>query len=107
MTPEQGVWPSGVLRQRLTSRCDRWQRTCAVCLGSKSTLPAFAIAPGEYLGLLEPNGARLRRVEDAGPGQDGSVLRLTVRHQLSAYDASYLALAGERALPLEPLDTPR
>jgi predicted nucleic acid-binding protein len=49
---------------------------------------------------------RLRRLplEDAGPGQDSAVLGLAIRHRLSACDASYMALAVERALPLATLD---
>lgn len=60
------------------------------------------IAAGEATAAM----SRLRRLplEDSGPGQDGSVLTLAARHQLSAYDASYLALAVERALPLATLD---
>ncbi|TIT25048.1 MAG: type II toxin-antitoxin system VapC family toxin, partial [Mesorhizobium sp.] len=49
--------------------------------------------------------ARLRRLplEDAGGGSDGAVLTLA-SHGLSAYDATYLALAIETELPLATLD---
>jgi predicted nucleic acid-binding protein len=56
----------------------------------------------------EPAAAmgRLRRLplEDAGGGSDGPVLAIALAHRLSAYDAAYLALAQERALPLATLD---
>lgn len=49
---------------------------------------------------------RLRRLplEDAGAGSDGAVLALAMVHELTAYDAAYLALAQERRLPLATLD---
>ncbi|GAC1553719.1 MAG: type II toxin-antitoxin system VapC family toxin [Beijerinckiaceae bacterium] len=49
---------------------------------------------------------RLRRLplEDAGAGHDGAVLSLATRHDLSAYDAAYLALAIAQNLPLATLD---
>jgi predicted nucleic acid-binding protein len=60
------------------------------------------IATGEAIAAM----SRLRRLplEDAGPGRDGAVLALAARHQLSAYDASYLALAVDSTLPLATLD---
>ncbi|MES0101937.1 hypothetical protein NKK47_34415 [Mesorhizobium sp. M0019] len=50
--------------------------------------------------------ARLRRLplEDAGAGRDGAIIELATAHGLSAYDAAYLALAIETALPLATLD---
>jgi predicted nucleic acid-binding protein len=39
-------------------------------------------------------------LEDMGSGGDGLVLELANRHMLSAYDASYVALAKTKALPL-------
>jgi predicted nucleic acid-binding protein len=44
-------------------------------------------------------------IANAGPGDDLGVLALAKAHNLSAYDAAYLALAIERALPLATLDT--
>jgi predicted nucleic acid-binding protein len=60
------------------------------------------LAPGEAALAL----GRLRQLplEDAGPGEDAVVLALAKTHRLSAYDAAYLALARERALPLATLD---
>jgi predicted nucleic acid-binding protein len=60
------------------------------------------IAAGEAIAAM----SRLRRLplEDAGVGQDTNVLALAARHQLRAYDASYLALAVDSALPLATLD---
>lgn len=50
--------------------------------------------------------AQLRRlpIDDHGSGNDPLVLALTARHNLSAYDASYLALAIESASPLATSD---
>lgn len=39
-------------------------------------------------------------LEDAGSGGDGLVLDLAARHMLTAYDASYVALAKTRGLAL-------
>jgi predicted nucleic acid-binding protein len=49
---------------------------------------------------------QLRRLplEDGGTGSDVSVLELATRHGLSAYDASYIALAKSLALPLATAD---
>lgn len=38
--------------------------------------------------------------QDEGAGSDDSVLNLAARHSLTAYDASYLALALDRSLAL-------
>jgi predicted nucleic acid-binding protein len=69
------------------------------------------LAMAELRGKTGDGGAllgmeRLRRLptEDAGIGSDGLILLLTARHGLSAYDASYLALAINRSLPLGTLD---
>ncbi|MER8548144.1 type II toxin-antitoxin system VapC family toxin [Mesorhizobium sp. M1169] len=60
------------------------------------------IVPGESIAAM----ARLRRLplEDAGAGRDGAIIELATGHGLSAYDAAYLALAIETALPLATLD---
>lgn len=60
------------------------------------------IAAGQALNAM----ARLRRLplDDAGAGQDGSVLELASAHALSAYDAAYLDLAARQSLPLATLD---
>jgi predicted nucleic acid-binding protein len=60
------------------------------------------IAAGQALNAM----ARLRRLplDDAGAGQDGSVLELASAHALSAYDAAYLDLAVRQSLPLATLD---
>lgn len=60
------------------------------------------IAAGEATHAM----GRLRRLplEDAGAGSDGAVLALAIAHRLTAYDATYLALAQERGLPLATLD---
>lgn len=50
--------------------------------------------------------ARLRRLplDDVGAGVDGVILKFADDHGLSAYDAAYLALAVDEALPLASLD---
>nr|WP_172682329.1 type II toxin-antitoxin system VapC family toxin [Sinorhizobium meliloti]AJT61549.1 DNA-binding protein [Sinorhizobium meliloti] len=60
------------------------------------------IAAGQALTAM----TRLRRLplEDAGAGQDGSVIELATVQGLSAYDAAYLELAIARSLPLATLD---
>jgi predicted nucleic acid-binding protein len=60
------------------------------------------IAPGEALAALR----RLRRLplEDTGNAQDLAVLTFASRHGLTAYDATYLAVAFERGLPLATFD---
>ena len=49
---------------------------------------------------------RVRRLplDDAGIGSDGSILLLAANHNLSAYDAAYLALAINRNVSLATLD---
>ena len=49
---------------------------------------------------------RIRRLplDDAGIGGDGSILLLAAGHALSAYDATYLALAGNRGVAIATLD---
>jgi predicted nucleic acid-binding protein len=44
-------------------------------------------------------------LKNAGPGDDVEIVRLALRHQLSAYDAAYLALAVLQKLPLATADT--
>jgi predicted nucleic acid-binding protein len=58
-------------------------------------------AGGGLLGM-----ERLRRLplDDAGIGGDGAILLLSAAHTLSAYDATYLALAISRGLSLATLD---
>lgn len=60
------------------------------------------IGSGEAIQFMD----RLRRLplEDAGAGLDDIVLGLATTHGLSVYDAAYLALAVEAALPLATLD---
>jgi predicted nucleic acid-binding protein len=43
-------------------------------------------------------------LDDAGIGGDGSILLLAAGHALSAYDATYLALAGNRGVAIATLD---
>lgn len=43
-------------------------------------------------------------IEDLGSGSDEQILELARRHGLSAYDASYLALALDQNLPLGTSD---
>ena len=60
------------------------------------------LAASEAVSLM----AQLRRLplQDEGAGGDPLVLDLAARHALSAYDASYLALAIRLALPLATTD---
>jgi predicted nucleic acid-binding protein len=65
----------------------------------------------ERRGRLQPGEARLLMsqlrgfpLEDMGSVGDGSVLDLAARHMLSAYDASYLALAAGQAVALATAD---
>ena len=60
------------------------------------------LAAGEAVSSM----AQLRRLPllDEGAGGDPLVLGLAARHALSAYDASYLALAIRLALPLATTD---
>ena len=44
-------------------------------------------------------------LQNAGPGDGVEIVRLALLHQLSAYDAAYLALAGLQKLPLATADT--
>jgi predicted nucleic acid-binding protein len=48
---------------------------------------------------------KLRRTI-ADPRESGAILRLAVRHGLTGYDATYLALAIDKRLPLATLDKP-
>jgi predicted nucleic acid-binding protein len=43
-------------------------------------------------------------LKNAGAGDGVEIIRLALRHQLSAYDAAYLALAVLRKLPLATAD---
>ena len=43
-------------------------------------------------------------LKNAGPGDGVAIVRLALRHQLSAYDAAYLALAVRQNLPLATTD---
>lgn len=43
-------------------------------------------------------------IDDDGNGSDGLILDLAAHHRLTAYDASYLALAQSAALPLATAD---
>jgi predicted nucleic acid-binding protein len=40
------------------------------------------------------------------PSEPGAILRLAVKHGLTTYDATYLALALDKDLPLATLDKP-
>ncbi len=53
------------------------------------------------LSMMQMRGLPL---QDEGAGGDPLVLTLAARHALSAYDASYLALAVQLALPLATPD---
>ena len=58
--------------------------------------------PGEAFAAMQS----LRRlpVEDAGYGADAAIFKLCFAHGLTAYDASYLALAIAGTFPLATLD---
>jgi len=43
-------------------------------------------------------------LRNAGPGDGIDIVRLALRHRLSAYDASYLALAALQKMPLATCD---
>lgn len=43
-------------------------------------------------------------VRDCGPGNDADIVELAIKHDLTAYDAAYLALALTARLPLATLD---
>lgn len=43
-------------------------------------------------------------IDDAGAGNDVAIVDLALRHGLSAYDASYIALAKSSELPLATAD---
>jgi predicted nucleic acid-binding protein len=60
------------------------------------------VAAGEAVATMQ----RLRRLplQDAGSGSDTAVLELAITHNLTPYDASYLALALDRKLPLATCD---
>nr|WP_244429909.1 type II toxin-antitoxin system VapC family toxin [Rhizobium leguminosarum] len=69
------------------------------------------LAMSERRGRISAGGAligmeRIRRLplDDAGIGGDSFVLLLAANHGLSAYDATYLALALNRNIPLATLD---
>lgn len=57
---------------------------------------------------IVPSLLRLRRLPlesvDMAAGGDVGVVALAARHRLTAYDAAYLALAQNRALPLATAD---
>jgi predicted nucleic acid-binding protein len=57
---------------------------------------------------IVPSLLRLRRLPleavDMAAGGDAGVVALAARHRLTAYDAAYLALAKNRALPLATAD---
>jgi predicted nucleic acid-binding protein len=60
------------------------------------------VAAGEAVATMQ----RLRRLplQDAGSGSDTAVLELAITHNLTPYDASYLALSLDRKLPLATCD---
>ena len=60
------------------------------------------LRPGEaFLSMTQLRGLPL---QDQGSGGDQLVLTLAAKHALSGYDASYLALAVQMALPLATTD---
>ena len=60
------------------------------------------LKPGEaLLSMMQLRGLPLR---DEGSGTDAGVLNLAGKHSLSAYHASYLALAVQLAMPLATTD---
>jgi len=74
-------------------------RNILLVAARRSRLPATEIAPAI---------ARLRRLPietaDTASGGDPRVVALAQAHDLTAYDAAYLALAADRALPLATAD---
>jgi len=69
------------------------------------------LAMSERRGRIGNGGAlvgmeRIRRLplDDAGIVGDGSILLLAASHALSAYGATYLALAGNRGVAMATLD---
>lgn len=60
------------------------------------------LRPGEALLLMTQ--LRGLSLEDRGSGSDGLVLDLAARHMLTAYDASYVALAKAQDMPLATAD---
>jgi predicted nucleic acid-binding protein len=54
--------------------------------------------------LLSMTQLRALPLRDAGSISDHFVIDLATKHRLSAYDASYLALAVQNKLPLATLD---
>lgn len=58
------------------------------------------------IGEALPYLLRLRELpfEDAGGGSDTGIFAMADRHNLTGYDAAYLALAIEDSLPLATLD---
>ncbi|MDE1995379.1 MAG: type II toxin-antitoxin system VapC family toxin [Rhizobiaceae bacterium] len=47
---------------------------------------------------------RRLRIDDAGTADDNFVITMAIRHSLSGYDASYLALSVINGLPLATVD---
>jgi predicted nucleic acid-binding protein len=74
-------------------------RNILLIAARRSRLPEAEVAP--TLG-------RLRRlpieVVDTAAGGDAGLIAIALRHRLTAYDAAYLLLARERALPLATAD---
>jgi predicted nucleic acid-binding protein len=60
------------------------------------------LAPGAALSATQQ--LRALPLTDGGPGADSIIIDIALRHGLSGYDASYIALAMVSSLPLATLD---
>ncbi len=60
------------------------------------------IGPGAALEMTR--ALRNLPIDDAGPGSDAAIVTLALKYQLSAYDASYLALARSASSALATAD---
>lgn len=76
-----------------------WHEVRNLLLSARRALRLDDAAAGEQIAALEA-----LPILDAGRGDGPAVLRLGLKHRLTAYDAAYLALAIERRLPLATLD---
>jgi hypothetical protein len=93
------------------SVCGRSLVSSHLCSGSE-TRNLFLVA--ERRGRLKAGDAALSMtqlrslpLQEQGTGGDHVVLALAARHALSGYDASYLALSVQLALPLVSNDRPQ
>jgi predicted nucleic acid-binding protein len=60
------------------------------------------LAPGAALAALQQ--LRVLPLNDGGSGADTAIIDIALRHGLSGYDASYVALAKVSSMPLATLD---